>query len=60
MAWKKTKVDKLIEKYGGFFAFSSLQFADQKKRGVKYFRDSDTGLHLPAENVKDFLLELTL
>ena len=44
----------LFEKTGAFFAFSTSQFNEQKKEGVKYV-SLKAGLICPTENVEELI-----
>jgi len=51
------EVSKAIEKHGVFFAFSSKQFDEGKKEGVKYV-DMGGGCLCPKENVEAFINDM--
>lgn len=48
---------KAIDKAGAFFAFSTAQFNEQKKEGVKYV-NLNMGMICPKENAESLLEEL--
>ena len=48
---------QIIKKHGGFFAFSTSQFNEQKKDGVNYAAVMH-GMIAPKGNVKQLLIEL--
>ena len=49
--------DQIIKKHGGFFAFSTSQFNEQKTEGVNYAAVVH-GMLAPKENIKQLLIEL--
>lgn len=54
------KQSDLWERTGSFFAFSTEQFNEKKKEGVKYVSmGTGTGLLVPKEHVKEVVESLT-